>query len=66
MTVSLLFPIRGPHFTCTRYFHRLVNVLRERVPNPLATWPDEGTWLDIYDDEFQRWHEDDEGTSGQI
>jgi len=51
---------------CIGYVRRLMNMLRERVPNPLATWPDAGTWLDIYDDEFQTWHEDDEGPSGRF
>ena len=64
VTISLLSPTAVSHFTCIGYLRPLMNLLRERVANPLATWPDAGTWLDIYDDEFQKWHEDDEGPSG--
>ena len=28
--------------------------------NALATWSDAGTWLDIYDDEFVKWNQDEE------
>ena len=44
----------------------MVNLLRERVSNPLVTWAEEGTWLDIYDDEIPKWHEDDEGAVRRI
>jgi hypothetical protein len=64
LTIWLLFPVRGFPFTCIEYFRQLMNLLRERVANPLGTWQDAGTWLDIYDDELQKWHEDDEAPSG--
>ena len=64
LTIPLLFPTRGFPFHTRPVFSTLVNLLRERIPNPLATWPDAGTWLDIYDDELQKWHEDDEAPSG--
>jgi hypothetical protein len=44
-----------------------VNLLRERVSDPLATWTDFGSWLDIYDDDrdkLRSWEEEDHSEEG--
>ena len=39
-----------------------MNLLRERVSAPIFPGSDEiGTWLDIYETEFDEWHEDESG-----